>query len=142
MSKKRYESPTLLEFGTLDALTRALAPAGFMPAQIISVIFSDQNLKEQFAPVDPQTILNRISELPISTWNYRADGQQIRHIGPMAQDFAALFGVGHDNKHIDIVDANGIAFAAIQGLYQKLQEKDAQIAELRAEIDALKGQVR
>jgi septal ring factor EnvC (AmiA/AmiB activator) len=52
----------------------------------------------------------------------------------MAQDFAAAFAVGEDDKHICTVDAQGVAFAAIQGLYRLLQEKDAQTAGLQAQL--------
>jgi hypothetical protein len=58
----------------------------------------------------------------------------------MAQDFAAAFGVGEDDKYISLVDANGVTMAAIQALYRMIQEKEAQISALRAEVDALKKQ--
>jgi hypothetical protein len=57
----------------------------------------------------------------------------------MAQDFYAAFNVGEDNKHISTSDADGVALAAIQGLYKIVQEKDAEIATLRAEKDAQIG---
>ena len=62
----------------------------------------------------------------------------IRHIGPMAQDFYAAFGVGEDDRHISTVDADGVALAAIQGLYQVVQDKDAAIASLQTENETLK----
>ncbi len=48
----------------------------------------------------------------------------------MAQDFHAAFGVGEDERHISTVDADGVALAAIQGLYQLLQGKDREMEEL------------
>jgi chromosome segregation ATPase len=60
----------------------------------------------------------------------------------MAQDFYAAFGVGPDDKHITTVDEGGVALAAIQGLSQKLGEKDAQIAELHRELNELKAQIQ
>lgn len=79
-------------------------------------------------------ILQRLSELPIQTWNYKWNDAAIRHIGPMAQDFAAAFAVGEDDKHICPVDAQGVAFAAIQGLYRMVREKEAQTASLQAQL--------
>jgi hypothetical protein len=55
----------------------------------------------------------------------------------MAQDFAAAFGVGEDDKHISTVDADGVALAAIQGLYKVVQEKDAKISAQQQQIDDL-----
>ena len=50
----------------------------------------------------------------------------------MAQDFYAAFGVGPDDKHIATVDADGVALAAIQGLDQEV-ESGKQKAEIRIE---------
>jgi hypothetical protein len=65
-----------------------------------------------------------------------ADG--FRHIGPVAQDFYAAFGLnGGDDKHISTVDEGGVALAAIQGLNQKLNQKDAEIAALKQQNEAM-----
>jgi len=94
---------------------------------------SDRNVKENFADVDGEDILARLATIPMQTWNLMSQDPTIRHIGPMAQDFYAAFGVGEDNRHITTCDADGVALAAIQGLYKIVQEKDARIAHLEAE---------
>jgi hypothetical protein len=91
----------------------------------------DRNAKQDFQPVDSSAILEKVSALPLSTWSYRTQDSSIRHIGPMAQDFHAAFGVGADNRRITSVDADGVALAAIQGLNQKLMTKESEIADLR-----------
>jgi hypothetical protein len=53
----------------------------------------------------------------------------------MAQDFAAAFGVGDDDRHIHTVDASGVALAAIQALAARLAAAEARIEELQAERD-------
>jgi trimeric autotransporter adhesin len=102
---------------------------------------SDRNVKENFVPVDGRDILERLSGIPIETWNYKTQDPSIRHIGPMAQDFHAAFKVGADGKHIGTIDADGVALAAIQGLYDIVQEKDAQIAALQENNRELEGRV-
>lgn len=52
----------------------------------------------------------------------------------MAQDFAAAFAVGEDDKHICPVDAQGVAFAAIQGLYRIVEEKNVQTNRLQEQL--------
>ncbi len=98
---------------------------------------SDRNLKKNFQPVNGREVLSRVLALPIQTYNMKTQDPSIRHIGPMAQDFAAAFAVGEDNKHIATVDADGVALAAIQGLNEIVNEKDAKIADLEKRLEKL-----
>ena len=77
---------------------------------------SDRALKANVAAVDGGDVLARLAQVPVSTWNYTSQDPSIRHMGPMAQDFYAAFGLGEDDRHITTVDADGVALAAIQGL--------------------------
>ena len=92
---------------------------------------SDIHAKENFTAVDTYDVLARVSEIPVTSWNYKDDGAAVRHIGPMAQDFYAAFGLGYDERHIATLDTSGVALAAIQALNQMLTEKDKQIADLQ-----------
>jgi Recombinase len=65
--------------------------------------------------------------LPIRSWRYIAEPDGPRRIGPAAQDFGAAFGLGEDERTISMVDADGVALAAIQGLNAKLESKLAQV---------------
>src|ERR1017187_3966717 len=61
---------------------------------------SDRNEKENFQPVDNQSLLAKVASLPVSKWNYKTDSQSVQHIGPLAQDFQAAFQLSADDKHI------------------------------------------
>ena len=117
---------------------------------------SDRNIKNDFSEISPQTVLAKVSALPITEWQYKLEAAGTRHIGPMAQDFHAAFGLnGGDDTHISTVDEGGVALAAIQGLNEKMEnrsqkaedsiqklqmetkEKDAEIQELKQRLDAL-----
>ena len=102
---------------------------------------SDRNLKMAFQPVNAQEIADNLAEMPIQTWSYIAQSEDIRHMGPMAQDFYAAFGLGEDDTHISTLDADGVALAAVQGLYQLVQEKDARIGALEAKNAALEARL-
>ncbi|MBK7143017.1 MAG: tail fiber domain-containing protein [bacterium] len=102
---------------------------------------SDENLKENFQPVDGAELLEKIEQLPISEWNYKTESDEIKHIGPTAQDFQATFGVGSDGKSISTIDPSGIALAAIKELKKENTELKKQIEELsglKNEIEQLK----
>jgi hypothetical protein len=94
---------------------------------------SDRALKAELEPVEGRDILRKVARLPISTWVFKSS-PQTRHIGPMAQDFGDAFRVGVDDKHIGSIDAEGVALAAIQGLYAELKDRDAIISAQKAEI--------
>ena len=100
---------------------------------------SDANRKENINPVDARAILDRVRDLPISTWNFKDENESIRHLGPMAQDFHAAFALGADDKHLASLDSGGVALAAIQGLYELVQEKDHEITDLKARLAALEA---
>lgn len=104
---------------------------------------SDRRVKTAIEAIDPGAILDRVVDLPISTWSYIAQGTGIRHIGPMAQDFMAAFEVGETDTGITTIDADGVALAAIQGLNAKLEaERDAlagEVERLGAENAALRS---
>jgi hypothetical protein len=102
---------------------------------------SDVNMKANFAPVDAREVAARVAALPISTWNYKTQDATIRHIGPMAQDFYAAFGIGEDDKTITTIDADGVALAAIQGLYRITQDQAAQIVTLQQHNAALEARL-
>ncbi|HEV8360892.1 MAG TPA: tail fiber domain-containing protein [Candidatus Thermoplasmatota archaeon] len=90
---------------------------------------SDRNAKQDIVPVSPRDILARLAAMPVSAWSYIAS-PGVRHMGPMAQDFRAAFGLGEDDTHITTIDEEGVALAAIQGLHLELQDRDARIADL------------
>ena len=97
---------------------------------------SDRNAKENFTSVEPREVLEKVAALPITRWNYKNDAGT-PHLGPMSQDFYAAFGVGPDDKHIATVDADGVALAAIQGLNQKVIQKETEITELKQRLEKL-----
>jgi len=99
---------------------------------------SDRDLKENLAPVDGQEVLARLADLPITTWNYQAEGPSIRHMGPVAQDFYATFGLGQDERHLAPLDTSGVALAAIQALYEHSQALEAENEALREQVTALR----
>jgi trimeric autotransporter adhesin len=97
---------------------------------------SDRDAKQDFRPVNPLQVLEKVLKLPLAEWSYKED-PTTRHLGPVAQDFHAAFGIGTDEKHIAPLDEGGVALAAIQGLNHKVEDRsqkaEASIQELRAE---------
>jgi hypothetical protein len=102
-------------------------------------VSSDRNLKENFGSIDTLAVLAKVVDIPISTWRFKSEDDSITHIGPVAQDFMEIFGYSVDDKHITSTDADGVAFAAIQGLNRKLDKKQTEIDELTLRLDHLEA---
>ena len=102
---------------------------------------SDVNAKQDFEPLDSSDVLAKVAALPMSEWSFKNDGPGVRHVGPMAQDFRAAFGLGVDERHITALDAAGVALAAIQGLQKENAALAAENDELRQRLDRVEALV-
>jgi len=100
---------------------------------------SDRNVKRDIVPVDPQAALDGVVRVPVATWSYKSDDPSVRHMGPMAQDFYEEFRLGDTDKAYSNVDGHGVAFAAIQALYERLQEQEQRIQKLEKENAQLRA---
>lgn len=98
-------------------------------------MLSDRNLKENFVGVDGEDVLSRLRGLPVTTWNYKAQDRSVRHMGPVAQDFRAAFGLGDTDRGITTVDVGGVALAGVKAL-------DARTAAQTARLDTLEAGLR
>lgn len=139
-AKKPYAKPRLARHGDVEEITRKLRTPG-PQTDIGSEIICDRIAKENFSAVDGRDILARLAAIPIESWNYKGDSPAVRHMGPMAQDFSAAFGLGEDATRINTVDASGVALASIQALYQMVLDKEAKLQALQGELDELRKEV-
>jgi FtsZ-binding cell division protein ZapB len=100
---------------------------------------SSRAVKTNIDPVDPQEALDGVESMEVATWEYESedgDGAGTTHIGPMAGDFHDAFDVGTSDEHINSINADGVALAAIQGLSAELDEARAELAETREDLEA------
>jgi hypothetical protein len=96
---------------------------------------SSRKMKHDIQPLDEREVLSKLMQLPVSTWKYNSDENGAPHMGPMAEDFHNVFGL-NDGQHLSTVDTDGVALAAIQGLYKVVKEENAQLHEAVKEKDA------
>jgi hypothetical protein len=82
-------------------------------------IVSSKAVKESKRPVSSGEILAAMKELPVERWKYINHKED--HIGPYAEDFRELFGVG-DGKTINVIDAIGVLMASVKALAKELDE--------------------
>ena len=102
-------------------------------------VVSDRNRKERFQAVDGEDVLMRLRGVPVTSWNYIAEGREVRHIGPMAQDWHAAFALNDDPLTINQGDFDGVNLAAVQALERRTAEQAERIVELEGEVARLRG---
>lgn len=109
---------------------------------------SDARKKTAFRAIDAESVLAKISAMPILEWSYRAQDTSIRHVGPTAQDFRVAFGLGESDTTITSVDIDGINLLAAQALVRRtteLQSVNSQLqqenAAHRSRLDALEARL-
>lgn len=98
---------------------------------------SSRTIKENFADVSRAEVLQRLRELPIQTWNFTSAPAADRHLGPVAEDFFAAFGLGTSESSIGVQDLAGIGLVGVQALADRSDAIDARVAALEAQNAAL-----
>ena len=102
---------------------------------------SSRTLKQQFVTLDASSILAKLTTLNIQQWNYKHRPDE-NHVGPVAEDFYALFGLGDGDTNISTIDADGIMMLAIQALHDenellksKLEKQEELIREIMKRLE-------
>jgi hypothetical protein len=103
---------------------------------------SDYHIKRDFQPVRVDQVLEQVASMSMTTWRYEADAPNVRHMGPMAQEFHAAFGLGDSERSIHTVDGIGVSLAGIQALNAAVAELRAENRELRTQNAEIEEQLR
>ncbi len=101
-------------------------------------VLSSRTAKEALEPVDAKAVLARLAELAVVEWSYRGS-PDVRHLGPVAEDFREAFQLGRNARSIHPLDVAGVALVAIQALrteVDELGEGHAAATRLLADRDA------
>lgn len=128
--------------GALEFFVRAGGNAEFAGNVIANgvVLSSSKTLKTAFRAIDEIDILDKVADLDILQWRYKNEAASVAHIGPMAEEFMQVFGMG-DGKTLNMIDTTGIAFAAIQGLREEVRVRDDKIAALEAQNNGVQKEI-
>jgi len=95
---------------------------------------SSRTTKENFLLVNGNDVLSKLRGIDVSTWNYIAEGRQVRHMGPMAEDFFKGFGLGTGNTSIGVQDLAGVSLSAIK----ELDKRTVEVDQLREQVNQLR----
>lgn len=102
---------------------------------------SSQSWKKNIQEVDAAQVLEMLRQVPVARWQYKNDASESDHVGPMAEDFYAAFGLGADAQHLAPADLAGVAFASVKALATELEETNDELRALHEENDALRARL-
>lgn len=119
-----------MKVGPGSATVFDLTPSGNLTINGTLTQGSDVNSKRNIDTVNGAQVLMKLAQLPISEWSYKSDDDGVRHLGPMAQDFHAAFGLGATDTGISSIDTAGVALAAIQALVEQNLSLEQRVHEL------------
>ncbi len=103
---------------------------------------SSIHFKENFSEISNDEILAKINSLEIPRWSYK--GTTETHIGPLAEQFKEVFGLGvaDDNEHISTIDVSGVALRAVQALMYKNRVYEEKIMQLEKSFIELEKRIQ
>ena len=67
-------------------------------------------------------------------WRYSGNHSGALHLGPMAQDMHNAFTLGEHSDRISASDADGVAMAAIRGLYEQITQLNTTASEYKKHL--------
>lgn len=82
--------------------------------------------KDDQGTVSVHDVADGVTKIPIHEWSYKPGAEPPgslpgqKHLGPMAQDFREVFGLG-DGRHINVVDAFGVCLAALKSALLRIE---------------------
>jgi len=147
MDKAKSRRATLKKLGrfaTVTAPTVTLLLAAqtkpsraLPPSSSPCSISSSRAFKTAKSEIDAAGILAGVAALPVDAWRYKPETglEQQTHIGPYAEDFRSVFGVG-DGVTISTIDAVGVCLAAIKALSEKVGSLEAELQRAREKTAA------
>jgi hypothetical protein len=105
------------------------------------MLTSTREAKTDFQDIDEGEVLDKLARLEIRQWRYKDEAQGTAHIGPVAEEFHEVFGLS-DDQRLNLIDTNGIAFAAIQALDEENEALRAENREIRKRLRAENREIR
>ena len=99
---------------------------------------SSKSKKENFENLDKQDILQRINNLNLERWNYTCEEDNIKRIGPYAEEFHKEFNLGgKDNTMIATYDVAGVSIVGIQALSELVKSQEKELKKQQIQIEKL-----
>ncbi len=100
---------------------------------------SSRTLKHAYEDVEGEDVLARIATTPVTTWEMIGDSTRTRHMGPVAEDFHAAFGLGIGPTAIGMGDIDGVTFAGVKALAVRTDALVRDAALAQADVDAMRA---
>lgn len=123
LTPPQFQSTVMTPYTTSSSSSSSGSPLGAASQGVgilsgLSGLFSDEQLKTKLKSPSTSEILDSVDKLRIEKWKYKNINEA--HIGPYAQEFKDLFGVG-DGQSINIIDLFGVLLGSVKELSAKVK---------------------
>ena len=99
---------------------------------------SSRALKENLEPANGDRVLEMLDRLDLYEWSYI--DQASRHVGPMAEEFSAVYGLGESRVKIAPSDMAGVALSGVKALRAENVELKRELALIRDQLAELRNE--
>ena len=97
------------------------------------MIKSTATAKDIHAELNHMSTLNIVGHMPVFSWKYKPEhapnGDTGHHIGPTAEHFHAMTGLGTDQS-ISVIDYLGLLMSALKGAIHRIEMLERDIYEV------------
>lgn len=130
-ANSRYQADLAQYNADQQASTQAAGTLGSIGASLL--LKCTETAKDVEGALNIIWAAEKLAALDLKVWRYKPDqapdGDQALHIGPMAEQFHALTGLGAD-KTLSVIDMLGMMAAAFQFSIHQTRQLQARVAEL------------
>ncbi|NIP81420.1 MAG: hypothetical protein GWM90_20275 [Gemmatimonadetes bacterium] len=102
---------------------------------------SSRDAKTDFRAERGDALLRTLRQLPITTWSYLTE-PGTRHMGPVAEEFHAAFGLGGDERTIAASDLAGVSLRAVQALLERVETLESALETERGRSEELAARLK
>ena len=116
-----------------QAQQQKMGTAGALGSLGAAMIKSTATAKDIHAELNHMSTLNIVGHMPVFSWKYKPEhapnGDTGHHIGPTAEHFHAMTGLGTDQS-ISVIDYLGLLMSALKGAIHRIEMLERDIYEV------------
>jgi hypothetical protein len=143
-AQSQYQAELAEYQANQQSKTSAMSTIGTIGAA--AIMKSTQQAKDVYGIASSEAAAKVFENIPVYVWSYKPGERPVgdhkgRHVGPMAEDFQRMTGVGLGHQ-IDAVDYMGVMASALQNALRRIRQLEAMLMDDVEEVDSERAQLK